>query len=133
MARSSGTPRGRGLGAITKVMRGRLQATTISRPSETLGDLDQTETTTSTHQEDLWVFDPMKSVGETVAGERLTGDLAALGLDGIDVAKDDRITHGGVEYEVDTVTGYPSDADADGTTHGNTRYFTISLVRRDAP
>lgn len=92
--------------------------------------MGQQEETTVNHTEDLWLFSPDEAVGEVAAGERINGDLMALGLDGIDIEKDDRITHGGVEYEVDTVIGRPQDNNAGGSTHTDTNYFVISLVRR---
>lgn len=124
MARSSGIPRGRGLRGITRIISARTTPTTITRPNEQKGSLDQTEEFTSTHQEDLWVFAPNEQRIQSLAGERLTGDLAALAIaDGtVDVQPDDRLTHGGVEYEVDSVEGRPDDAETD--------YWTISLIRR---
>lgn len=130
MARSSGIPRSVGVHGITRIIGARTSATTINRPTESLNDLGETETTTSDHTEDLWLFEPQEAATEIPAGEHVTGQLAALGLDGIDVQREDRITHGGAEYEVDTVIGQPEDNDADGTTHTDTAYFVVNLVRR---
>lgn len=129
---SSGAPRGRALKAIRNVIQTRQVPTTISRPTTTTGNLDQQQTTLTDHTERLWVFDPQSNVTEVAAGERVQGDLNALARDGIDVRKDDRLTHGGVEYEVDTVVGFPEDAEADGTDHDeDTAYFHITLRRRN--
>lgn len=124
MRRSSGIPRGRAFGAITKIISARSDAKTVKRPTESIGSLGETKETTGEHTEHLWLFSPDENRVQSVAGERLTGDLAALAVaDGsTDVKPDDRITHGGVEYEVDTVVGQPNDED--------TNYWTISLIRR---
>lgn len=130
MNRAGGVPRDRAFGAISSIIRARSETVTLTRPTRSKGSLDQTTENTATHDEDMWVFDPAKSVQEVAGGERIQGDLGALALDGVDIQKDDRITYGGHEYEVDTVTGMPSDVAADGSTHQSTSYFTISLIRR---
>lgn len=129
MARAGGAPRGRALGAITKIIGSRTSATTITRPTTTTDSLDQKTETTTTHTEDLWITEPSKVQTEVSTGERLDADLMALGIDGIDVQQDDRIDHGGVTYEVDTVIGVPEDNDADGTAHSETEYFRAMLER----
>lgn len=80
----------------------------------------------------MWLFDPRESVADEIAGERVNGSLGALttATSDVDVAKNDRVTHGGVEYEVDTVVGHPEDANADGTASPEADFFIISLVRR---
>jgi len=80
----------------------------------------------------LWLFAPQDSVADEIAGERVNGSLGGLTTaDGdVDVQKNDRVTHGGVEYEVDTVIGHPEDAPADGTATPDTDFFIISFVRR---
>lgn len=124
MVRSSGIPRGRGISGITRIIASRATSNTITRVSESTGSLDETTETTTQHSETLWVFDPREVNVQSVAGERVTGDLTGLAVaDGtVDIQKDDRLTHGGVEYEVDTVVGVPDEE--------NTDYWTISLVRR---
>lgn len=127
--RAGGAPRGRALGTISSIVHQRTQTYTITRPTQTTGSLDQTTETTATHDEELWLFDARESSREVLAGERLTGSLGALGLDGIDIQPNDRLTHGAVTYEVESVVGKPDDADADGTAHSNTDYFVIQLTR----
>lgn len=132
MVRAGGVPRDRALGAISSIIGARTETVTITRPTESVGSMGEVSETTATHTEDLWLNAQQIGVIETPAGERETGAIFAVGLDGIDVQKDDRVTHGGVEYEVDSVVGIPDDNDADGTTHSDTRYFRIRLVRRAA-
>lgn len=132
MALSTGIPRGKGLGGITRIIRARVTATTVSRPSASKGSLDGSSTSTSDHSEDLWLFEPRESVAEEVIGERVNGGLGALAVaDGtVDLQKDDRITHGGVVYELDTVVGHPGDDDPDGTSSPSTDFWLATFVRR---
>lgn len=132
MTRSTGLPRRTGIAGITRVVRARTSATTVSRVSTSKDSLDQTTTTTSDHTEDLWLFEPRESVAEELVGERVNGGLGGLAVaDGtVDIQRDDRITHGGVEYEVDTIVGHPEDGDADGTTSSETDFWLVTFVRR---
>lgn len=124
MPRSSGIPRGRVVGGITRIIGSRATATTVTRVTESKDSLDATSETTTEHMEDIWLFDPEESSVQGLAGERVTGDLGGLAVaDGmVDIQNGDRVTHGGVEYEVDTVVGVPDDEETD--------YYQISLVRR---
>lgn len=131
MSRAGGVPRDRALGAITSIIGTRTQTVTLARPTESVGSMGETTTTTSDHQEDIWLFDPQETVVEVPTGETQGGSIMGLALDGVDIQHNDRVTHGGVEYEVDTVVGRPRDADADGTTHTDVSYFTITFTRRD--
>lgn len=127
---AGGAPLTRGPRQIASIIRARTQAVEITRATESTGSLDETTETTSTFTEDLWLGDVSESLSSVVSGDRSVGTLTALGLDGIDIEVDDRLSYGGVEYEVDTVVGRPADADADGTSHDGTRYFAITLERR---
>jgi len=123
--RSTGIPRGKALGGITKIIAARTSPKTIKRPTETVGSLGETqEQLQEDHIEDLWLFRPEENRVQSVAGERITGDLGGLTLsDGrTDVKKDDVILHGGVEYEVDTVEGLPDEDDPD--------YWVVNFLRR---
>jgi len=124
MVRSSGIPRGRGVAGITHIIGARATATTVKRVTESKGSLDATTETTAAHTEDVWLFDPTETNIQASAGERVTGDLGGLAVaDGnVDIQHGDRLTHGGVEYEVDTVVGVPDDA--------RTEYWQITLLRR---
>lgn len=126
MVRSSGIPRGRGFMGITRIIASRASPTSVTRVSTTTGDLDQTVESTTEHIEDLWVFVPDERSVQALAGDRSYGDLGCLAIEPenntVDIQKGDRITHGGVEYEVDTIEGRPDDDDPD--------YWSISLVRR---
>lgn len=132
MARSTGLPRRKGIAGITRVVRARTSAVTVSRVTETQGSLDETTTTTSDHTEDLWLFEPRESVAEELVGERINGGLGGLAVaDGtVDLNKDDRIVHGGVEYEVDTIVGHPEDAEPDGSSSPDTDFWLVTFVRR---
>lgn len=131
MTRSSGMPTGRPLAGITRIIRSRARSVTVERPTETTNSLDTTDETLSEHTEQLWLFEPTENVSQELVGERVEGSLGALGVaDGLDIQKDDRITHGGVAYEIDTIVGHPDDAAADGTTQDGTKFFMVSLVRR---
>jgi hypothetical protein len=105
---------------------------TIDRPTESVGSLDEVQTTTDEHTEQMWVFEPRENVAQELAGERIEGSLGGLSTaDGtVDVQHNDRLVHGGVEYEVDTVVGHPDDADADGTASPDTDFWVVSFVRR---
>jgi hypothetical protein len=132
MERSTGLPRQKGLAGITRVIRARTRSVTVTRVTETKGSLDQTKESTDGHTEQMWLFEPREAVAQEIAGERLTGSLGGLAVaDGtVDVQPDDRVTHGGVEYEVDTVVGHPNDGDADGTASTDTDFWVVNFVRR---
>jgi len=126
MTRSSGLPRQRGVGGLTRIIRARTRSVTVSRVTETTGSLDETTTTTTDHTEDIWLFEPRESVAEELTGERLNGGLGGLTVaDGtVDIELDDRITYGGVEYEVDTIVGHPDDTQSDAA------FWMVSFTRR---
>ena len=132
MKLSSGVPRQRGLDGITRIIRARTRSVTVNRVTETKGSLDETQTTTDGHTESVWLFEPRENVAQEIAGERLEGSLGGLTVaDGtVDIQHNDRITHGGVEYEVDTVVGHPEDGDADGTSSPDTDFWIVNFVRR---
>lgn len=131
MTRSTGLPRRTGLAGLSRVISARTRTVTVRRVTESTGSLDQKNTTEATHSEDIWLFEPRESVAQEITGERLTGGLGGLAIaDGsVDVQSDDRITHGGVDYEVDTIVGHPEDDDADGTTSPDTDFWMITFVR----
>lgn len=128
--RAGGAPIGEAQAVIESIIDARTRSVTVTRPSKSTGSLDETTETTSDHTEQLWLVSPSEYISEVETGERTTGDLRALGTDGIDVQHGDRITYGGVEYEVDTVVGRPDDNPADGTNHSGIEYFDITLIRR---
>jgi hypothetical protein len=117
---------------MTRIIRTRSNSTTVSRPTTQKNSLDGTTETLSDHTEDMWLFEPREQVANEVVGERITGSLGALVVadSTVDVQKDDRVTHGGVEYEVDTVIGHPTDEAADGTASDGTDFFIVNFERR---
>lgn len=131
---TSGLPRRVGLAGLTRVIRYRTSSVTVSRPSESKGSLDQTTTTTSDHTEDLWLFEPRENVSQELTGERIDGSLGGLAVsDGtVDLNHNDRVTHGGIEYEIDTIVGHPDDGDPDGSSSPDTDFWVISFTRRTA-
>lgn len=132
MARSSSIPTSQPLSGITRIVRTRTRSVTISRPTTTTNALDDIEKTLSEHTEDMWIYEPRESVGQEFAGERINGSLGALVVAdrAVDLQKDDRLVHGGVEYEIDTIVGHPEDTEPDGTVSPNTKFFVIDFVRR---
>lgn len=132
MVRSTGLPRRKGIAGITRIVRSRVTAVTVSRISTSKGSLDETNTNPNDHTEDLWLFEPRESVAEELAGERINGALGGLVVaDGtVDLQRDDRIVHGGVEYEIDTIVGHPEDGDTDGTNSPGTDFWIVSFTRR---
>lgn len=117
---------------LTRIIRARTSATTVSRVSTSKGSLDESNTSTDDHTEDLWLFEPRESVAEELVGERINGALGGLAVaDGtVDLQKNDRIVHGGVEYELDTVVGHPEDGEPDGTDSDDTDFWLATFVRR---
>lgn len=86
--------------ALSSIVSDRAETFTVTRPTESKGDMGAYEETTVTHDEDIYVYSP-RHVSEQVArGEQQTGSLRALADPTADVQKDDRITHGSVAYEV---------------------------------
>lgn len=129
--RAGGAPLGRAVTTIAGIIDARATSVVLTRPSKSTGSLDETKEQTNDHTEQMWLVSPDESISQDPAGERISGDLRALTLDGADVQKDDRLTYGGVEYEVDTIVGRPDDANSDGTTHNGVEYFDITLMRRN--
>lgn len=132
MVRSTGLPQRKGIAGITRIVRARVSAVTVSRVSTSKGSLDESSTSTSDHTEDLWLFEPRESVAEELAGERINGGLGGLAVaDGtVDLQTDDRIVHGGVEYEIDTIVGHPEDDEPDGTDSPETDFWLVTFTRR---
>lgn len=126
MVRSSGISFDNAYGHIKRIVAARASATVFTRPTESTDSLDQTTETTADHTETAWLYDPQEQQVSVIAGERQTGGLNALLVaDGtVDIQPDDRVTHGGVEYEVDSVVGLPDDA--------NPQLHHVQFVRRQA-
>lgn len=117
---------------MTRIIRSRARSVTVSRPTKQKNSLDGTTESLAEHTENIWLFEPREQVANELAGERVTGSLGGLVVAdrAVDIQKDDRITHGGVEYEVDTVVGHPEDDPADGTMSVETDFFIVDFVRR---
>lgn len=133
MTRSSGISRHRALAGITRIISARARSVTVQRPEQSTGELDEVTETTTEHSEDIYLHDPGENIAEVAAGERTVGDLGGLAVsdDSVDIQHGDRITHGGVEYEVDTVVGLPVDDDSDGSESPDTDYWKITFIRRN--
>ena len=131
MELSSGLPNRKGLHGLTRVIRARQTPTTITRVTQTRNELDDLVEDESEHTEDMWVFEPIEAPSNEVLGERLNGDLSALSIaDGVNVERGDRIAHGGISYEIDTIVGHPTDDKTDGTESPDTDFWIIGLTRR---
>lgn len=130
MVRSSGNPRSTGISGLTRIIRSRTSSVTVKRPTETKDSLDATTETTSDHSESIWLYEPRESVANEMLGERVEGSLGGLAIaDGtVDIEKGDRVTYGGVEYEVDTIVGHPEDGQPGSS--ANTDFWIMSFVRR---
>lgn len=133
MSRSSGLPTGRLRAGMTRIIRSRARSVTIKRPTKTKNSLDDTVETIDEHIENIWLFQPQENISQELTGERINGSLGGLLVAerGVNVQKDDRVVHGGIEYEVDTVVGHPEDTNADGGRVDGTDFFVISFVRRN--
>lgn len=105
-------PHTRGFEALRRVVRLHLDTYTVTRPnSEQSGRFGESDTAATTHDIDLWVYDPMETTVDTEYGDRVTGDLAALGLPSVDIEVNDEIDHGGETYTVDDVVHLPDEDD----------------------
>lgn len=134
MSYSSGLPTGRGISHITQIIRQRTSATTVTRATKTRNDLDGTDETTSEHTEDMWLFAPNESTPTEITGYEVNGSLGGLLVadGGEDLAIEDRIVHGGVEYEVDSVVGHPNDESPDGSSdYPDVDFWVIDFTRRN--
>lgn len=129
---STGLPRRHGLAGLTRVIGARTTAVSVTRPTTSTGDLDQTQESLSGHTESMWLFEPFESIAQEITGERLSGALGGLLVaDGtVDLQTNDRIAHGGVEYEIDTIVGHPDDDDTDGTDSPDTNFWLVNFTRR---
>lgn len=130
-SRGSAVPGDRASHVIADIIDDKSRKVVVERPTEQTGTLDESTETLDEYVEALWLTDTQKFISEEDTGERFTGSLRAFGVDGINIKHGDRLTYGGVEYEVDTVEGQPDDVEADGSSHDDTDYFEITLVRRN--
>lgn len=131
MARSSGIPTKRPISGITRIIRSRSRSVTVSRPTRETNALDEEVETLNEHVEDMWLFEPREQAASEIAGDRINGSLGGLVVAErqVDIQHGDRITHGGVEYEVDTVVGHPDDDQADGSVSEGTDFFVVNFTR----
>lgn len=115
MVRSSGLPTSRGRHGMRRVVSARSEPVVVTRPTTTVNDLDETVETTSEHTESLRLYEPQERRAAQRTGERVEGALGGLAVaDGtFDMQRGDRVTHGGVVYEVDSVVAHPSTNDPD--------------------
>lgn len=132
MARSTGISTRQSRHAMSRLIRQRAQSVTINRPVRMTNALDDTDETIDEHTESMWLFDARESIADEIGGDRINGGLGGLVVAGraVDLDKDDRITHGGVEYEIDTIVGQPVDDDPDGTCSPETTFYIVNFVRR---
>jgi hypothetical protein len=107
---------------MRRIVTSRASSTTFTRPTVGTGSLGETTETTSQYTEQAWLYNPRERTTQADAGERILGDMRALVVADSDydpdtdeppVQKDDRTTHGGIEYEVLTVTAHPDEQDPD--------------------
>lgn len=103
----------------------RSSAYTVTRVTETVNDVGEIVESESTHTVNLWCYSPRNVTSQLISGEHTSGDLQGLVKPSEDITFDDRLTHGGVEYEVDDVTVFPDETQP--------IYHKLTLVRRDGP
>lgn len=130
MTRSTGLPRSPGVAGITRVIRARVSTQMVTRPTNSTGSLDESSESTTDHREDMWLFRPNESVAEEIAGDRIGGSLGGFCIaDGtVDIQHRDRVTYGGVEYEIDTIEGHPEDGEPGNAP--DTSFWIVSFDRR---
>lgn len=120
--RSTGISRDLHYSKMRTIVAARSISVVFTRPTVSTGTLDETTETTSEFTEQVWVYNPRERTTQADAGERILGDMRGLmvadtaydpNTDSPPIEKSDRITHGGVDYEVLTVTGLPDEQDPD--------------------
>lgn len=67
------------------------------------------DSSSPTHDVDMWVHQPGEANIETERGERLVGDLMGLSEGEPDLEVNDEITHQGETYSVDDIVHMPND------------------------
>lgn len=97
---------------LPKRVRSRQSTKTVRKPSQSVSDTGEVDTTYTTVERDVALFSPSHSIVETDFGEAERGSLVGMMLPGTDIDTDYRLNHGGNEYEVETVTGIPDDDNA---------------------
>jgi len=101
-----------GRDAIQQIVRLRSQTYDVTR-QDGVTDVGRGETRpdTTTVSVDALLFDPIEVQENVDFGERMAGDLNGLCQPSADVQVGDTYTHGTDDYEVNAVTGQPSDAE----------------------
>lgn len=103
-------PRGGGYKALKRVVRMRSSTYDLTRPSVDSGGGrfgESTETETTVASVSMWLHEPNEIEQDTEYGDRLGGDLQGLAHPSADIQTDDRLTHGGDEYEVSRIMHLP--------------------------
>lgn len=116
--------------SLRTIVRTRSATYTVTRPDADAGGarFGESSETTSTHDENFYLFSPEERVIDTEFGDRLDADLQGLSLPAADIEHDDRVKHGtdengdDVTYEVDGIQHLPSDKDA------QIKVFSLSKV-----
>lgn len=110
--------------SLRTIVRTRSSTYTLVRPDGDAGGgrFGESTETTSTHEEECYLFSPEERIIDTEFGDRLDGDLQGLALPSADVEHDDRVNHGTDVYEVDGIQHLPSDQDA------QIKIFSLSRV-----
>lgn len=92
----TGAPHGR----IRTVIRQKTATYTLDRPDGNIGALGESRSSDSNPTADLWLFAASEFPLDTDFGERLTGSLQGLALDGADVQEGDRLSWNNDKYRV---------------------------------
>lgn len=92
---------------------------------ETVNDVGETVEETNEFTESLWCFTPRNTTEQVMSGERTRGKLQGLAIHSADLMMDDRLTHGGAEYEISNMTMMPDE--------DNPVFVELVLQLRDGP
>jgi len=125
-------PRSRPLRIVRQIIEQRARSVVVERPVTTVTELDEETSTLEQHTEQMWLHSPDERITREPSGERTVGELQAHAAahESVDLKVGDRITHGGVEYEIDAIIGRPTDEQPDGDRTPETEYWVIDFVRR---
>lgn len=111
---------------IRSVIRSHTATYEITRVTYGVGDRGQSTETESTHNADLWLFNPREGSARDDFGIRVEGQLGGLAIpEDVDIERQDQLSHGDDTYRVESLTFQPN--------HENKEVLVLSLERMDNP
>lgn len=99
-------------GKFRQVARKRSEPYTLTRETETTGEMGETVSTEAQHTADLHLYKPSNRPVKRPTGETLEGGILGMCVPDEDVEIEDRLTHNGTRYEVAEKTDIPSSTEA---------------------